>query len=103
MLQQLSGFDWDSGNRSKCAKHGVSVEEIEAVFQGPVKISPDAAHSRHEPRYQAVGKTPPGRYVFIVFTLRNEKIRPISARYMHGKEIQIYEKDTKEAVSDVQY
>jgi uncharacterized protein len=65
-------------------------------------ISPDVAHSQHESRYRAVGKTPSGRYVFTVFTLRNQKIRPVSARYMHGKEIQNYEKDTKEAVSDIQ-
>jgi uncharacterized protein len=92
---RLEGFDWDEGNRSKCAEHGVSVEEIEAVFQGRMMVSPDVAHSQDESRYRAVGKTPAGRAVFIVFTLRNEKIRPLSARYMHAKEIQKYEKDIR--------
>jgi uncharacterized DUF497 family protein len=29
----ISGFDWDSGNRDKCQKHGVSIAEIEALFK----------------------------------------------------------------------
>ncbi|GLQ54201.1 hypothetical protein GCM10010862_14600 [Devosia nitrariae] len=37
-----------------------------------------------------------GRYVFIAFTIREiegaKHIRPISARYMHRKEIERYEK-----------
>lgn len=28
----IAGFDWDRGNRAKCRKHGVSAEEIEALF-----------------------------------------------------------------------
>jgi hypothetical protein len=32
MTLQVSGFDWDDGNRAKCQKHGVSIAEIEALF-----------------------------------------------------------------------
>ena len=93
MLQRLSGFDWDSGNRSKCAKHGVSVEEIEELFQSSVMVFPDAAHSADESRFRAVGKTVAGRHVFLVFAIRENRIRPISARFMHSKEIRHYEKE----------
>jgi uncharacterized DUF497 family protein len=92
-------FDWDEGNRSKCQKHSVSAEEIESLFLGPVMVQP--ARSFAESRLQAIGKTPAGRHVFLVFTVREREgkqhIRPISARYMHAKEIRHYaEKEAQE-------
>jgi uncharacterized DUF497 family protein len=29
MIEAVDGFNWDDGNRKKCLKHGVRVEEIE--------------------------------------------------------------------------
>ena len=95
----IAGFEWDGGNRDKCLKHGVTMEEIEGLFVRPLIILPDHAHSRTEERKRAVGKTASGRYVFLVFTIRERDgrryIRPISARYMHQKEIDSYEEDEK--------
>ncbi len=93
MQDRLKGFEWDRGNRGKCAKHGVSIEEIEAVFQSPVMVFPDTDHSVAETRFKAVGRTPAGRHVFLVLAIRNNRIRPISARFMHSKEIDKYEKE----------
>jgi uncharacterized protein len=94
---QANGFEWDKGNRAKCEKHGLSVSVIESLFARPIAILPDAAHSQSEHRFRAIGRTDKGRGVFIVFTLRHEGeevlIRPISARYMHKKEIEAYEKE----------
>jgi uncharacterized DUF497 family protein len=39
-----------------------------------------------EQRFIAVSRTATGRPVFIVFCWRDDRIRPISARYMHHKE-----------------
>ena len=90
----FTGFDWDAGNRAKCEKHGVSTEIIEEMFTRPLAIIPDVGHSRTERRFRAIGRAGSGRFVFVVFTLRGGKlIRPISARYMHAKEIRSYEKD----------
>ena len=90
---KISGFDWDRGNWPKCAKHGVSREEIEGVFAAVPTVLVDP-HSR-EPRVRAIGKTRSGRYGFLAFTVRavhgRTLIRPISARYMHRKEIDHYE------------
>jgi uncharacterized protein len=30
---KVAGFKWDAGNRAKCQKHGVSLEEIEDLFR----------------------------------------------------------------------
>jgi uncharacterized protein len=97
MFLQFHGFDWDRGNRAKCQKHGLSVALIEGLFARPLAIVPSAADSREESRFCAVGQTGSGRRVFLVFTLRRkgdkQLIRPISARYMHKKEIESYEKE----------
>lgn len=91
---KISGFDWDSGNWPKCQKNGVSREEIEEVFTGNPAVMPDPFPE--EPRMRAIGKTNAGRYVFVVFLPREingqVKLRPISARYMHQKEIDHYER-----------
>ena len=60
-------------------------------------ILPDTAHSTTEERLRAIGKTEAGRYVFLIFTVRERGeqkfIRPISARYMHQMEIDRYEEE----------
>jgi uncharacterized DUF497 family protein len=97
MLEKVAGFDWDTGNLEKCQKHGVSVMEIEGLFARPHTTRLDVAHSLAEERLRVIGKTNTGRYVFLVFTIRERNgerfIRPISARYMHGKEVEHYEKE----------
>lgn len=100
MPVQASGFDWDRGNRAKCEKHSLSFADIEGLFTRPLAILPDASHSQRESRLRAIGRTASGRGVFIVFTLRRKEdellIRPISARYMHKKEIEAYEKENSQ-------
>jgi uncharacterized protein len=96
-IYEANGFEWDHGNSAKCQKHGVSIEEIESAFQATMSVFPDPAHSQQEERFYAIGVANTGRHVFIVFTLRERSgeifIRPISARYMHQKEIDHYEKE----------
>jgi uncharacterized protein len=95
---EFSGFDWDEANQRKCQKHGVSIAEIESLFQQIVSIAPDPQHSRDEERFKAIGSTKAGRSVFVAFTLRRRGdetlVRPVSARYMHRKEVKSYEKET---------
>ena len=93
MLIRIAGFDWDEGNWPKCAKHGVSKAEIEEVLLGTPAVMPDPFPD--EPRMRAIGKSKDGHYLFIVFMIRVvghvNLLRPISARYMHQKEINHYE------------
>lgn len=94
---RVTGFDWDGGNRSKCQKHGVSIAEIEVLFRNAPRIAPGPKHSEDEDRMIAVGRTSAGQPVFVAFTLRTKNrrrlIRPVTARYMHAKEIAAYEKE----------
>ncbi len=96
-LAPIAGFDWDEGNLEKCRRHGVSVAEIEGLFARPHTIRLDVEHSLAEERLRAIGTSDRGRYVFLVFTIRERSgqrfIRPISARYMHRREVEHYEKE----------
>lgn len=98
MNLQVGGFDWDDGNRSKCEKHGVSIAEIEALFLRGPRVAPDPKHSAAEDRLIAVGKVGTGRPLFVAFTMRTKEgrslIRPVTARYMHAREIAAYEKES---------
>jgi uncharacterized protein len=95
MSDVVAGFDWDDGNRRKCQKHGLTVLEIETVLRGPLRSFPDPDHSVTEARYLGIGRTEAGRHVLIAYTFRladgRQLIRPISARYMHAKEVKHYE------------
>jgi uncharacterized protein len=95
---RVNGFDWDDGNRAKCQKHGVSITQIEALFEHNPRIAPDPKHSADEDRLIAVGRTSTGRPVFVAFTIRTKNrrrlIRPVTARYMHAREIAAYEKES---------
>ncbi|MCL2659631.1 MAG: BrnT family toxin [Acidobacteriaceae bacterium] len=66
---------------------------IEQVLLGTPAVM-NVPHS-DEPHMLAIGRSLVGRYVFLVFTLREiegqTRLRPISARYMHQKEIDHYE------------
>ena len=92
-LSQLVGFDWDVNNREKnWVKHGVLASECEEVFFNlPLLLQPDPAHSQKEPRYYVLGHTITGRRLFIAFTVREDRIRVISARDMSKKERSVYE------------
>jgi uncharacterized DUF497 family protein len=91
----VAGFDWDEGNRAKCLKHGVSIAEIEALLRSEPHVAPDPRHSAAEDRFIAVGRNAQGRALFVAFTFRTRDgkrlIRPVSARYMHRKEVASYE------------
>jgi uncharacterized DUF497 family protein len=85
------------GLLDSCLAAGVSVEAIETLFAGPVAILHGDGHSEKEQRFRAIGWANKNRAIFVVFTLRHRGdavlIRPISARYMHKKEIKTYEKE----------
>ena len=57
-----------------------------------LSLIPDTEHSQEELRFQALGKTNNNRMLFLSFTIRNNKVRIISARDASKKERREYEK-----------
>ena len=96
----LDGFDWDEPNRDKnWTLHQVAwTETEEAFFNQPLLVYPDLEHSKVEERFYLLGRTGEDRRLQIVFTIRKNRIRVISARDMSKKERKLYdealEKDT---------
>ena len=93
-IQSIEGFDWDEGNINKnWIKHRVSNSECEEVFFNlPLLIADNQKHAQEEKRYYALGQTYTNRLLFIAFTIRDNKIRVISARVMSQKEERTYVK-----------
>ena len=91
-LHDCLGFEWDKGNIDKnWIKHKVSSSDCEQIFfNRPLLIQDDILHSELEERYYALGKTDINRFLFVVFTIRNNFIRIISARDMNKKEREVY-------------
>lgn len=92
----ITGFEWDEGNRDKNKeKHNVANGETEQVFfNEPLIVLDDERHSQLEQRFAAFGVTDAGRKLMVVYTLRRDKIRVISARDMHRKEREFYERES---------
>ena len=88
-----SGFDWDGGNSNKnWVSHRVSQEECEQVF-GNRPVVDTAVYAGSEHRYFALGTTNFGRRLFVLFTVREQRVRVISARDMSRQERRNYERE----------
>ncbi len=91
--KQLEGFDWDRNNLEKNKeKHQVHWQEAEsALMDQRLVTAQSTGRGRAEARWIAHGKTENGRLLTVVFTVRKNKIRVISARAARKKERQLYE------------
>ena len=92
-FKDLAGFDWNKANKQKnLVKHKVHYKECEEVFfNKPLIFFQDEKHSLKEKRYGVFGQTNNKRRLTIIFTIRNNKVRVISARDQNKKERQQYE------------
>ncbi|KAA3613104.1 MAG: BrnT family toxin [Calditrichaeota bacterium] len=97
ILDKCTGFQWDKGNSEKnWEKHKVARNECEQVFFNvPLIIRDDPGHSENESRWYLLGQTDSSRFLFVVFTIRKELIRVISARDMNKKEKDVYNEQIK--------
>ncbi|HYM10010.1 MAG TPA: BrnT family toxin [Bryobacterales bacterium] len=90
-LLECGEFEWDAHNAEKIwRKHRVAPRECEEVFLNVPLIVADEEHSHTEQRFYALGQTDSGRLLFVVFTIRGNLIRVISARDMSRKERGVY-------------
>ena len=92
-LNNIVGFEWDNWNIDKSyQKHGITPNETEEVFlDEDVKIEKYLKHQEQEERYIAIGKTTENKMLFVVFTIRKDKIRVVSGRQANKKEKEVYQ------------
>jgi len=80
-----TGFDWDDANVRHLRRHRVSPSEFEQVLDnGPVEL--DYQTEDGEDRYKSLGVTDGGRVIVTVWTIRNARIRPVTA-YPAGRRL----------------
>ena len=74
-------FEWDENkNKSNQEKHGIDFKDALYVFKDKNnKISPDLRKDYGESRWKIIGKIY-GSIISVIYTLREETIRIISAR-----------------------
>jgi len=71
-------FDWDGENTRHMAVHKVTPAEFEQVLNNdPLDL--DCEWIDNEERYRSVGLTSRGRLLSVAWTVRDGKIRPVTA------------------------
>lgn len=82
-------FEWDEGNIQHLAQHAIAPAEAEEVLTNEHVI-----HDHHvvdgEDRWRALGNTNALRILVIVFSIRLEKVRPITGWGASKKVIKEY-------------
>lgn len=98
LLFDCTGFEWDKNNSEKIwIKHMVAPTECEQIFFNlPLVVAETIKHLGRENRFYALGRTDTDRKLFVVFTVRTNNIRVISARDMSHKERKVYKSYEKE-------
>lgn len=86
-------FEYDPRKaKTNWQKHGVSFAEVEMVFFDPLAIHDIEPDSMTEERFIAVGMGNAGSLLVVIYTMRGEVIRLISARRATKQETKAYEK-----------
>lgn len=86
-------LEWDEHNIKKIkTQHGLNRQLIESVFEDVQALYyPDVLHSLDESRNIVVGTCQNGAVLQVVFTVRKEHIRVITAFPSYGRFIKAYQ------------
>lgn len=87
-------FEWDEHKAaSNKRKHGVTFEEATTCFYDPLQVAYyDPDHSEEEDREILIAPSDHDRLLLVIYTLRGEAIRIVSARQLTPREARDYEK-----------
>jgi len=72
-------------------KHGVSFADAEGVFQDPLAVTREDPDAEGERRFIAVGLGSADELLVVVYAMRDDEVRLISARRATRKERKTYE------------
>jgi uncharacterized DUF497 family protein len=83
-------FDWDEANIRHLGRHGVSQQEAEQCYlNDPLVIEEQMIDG--EERFLALGETNVARRLAFVFTVRDNRIRFVTAYPMSRKDQRLFE------------
>ena len=82
-------FEWDEDKQSSTrVKHGIDFLDAIRIFDGRKVVRIPSGHPDEE-RFGVIGQLS-GRMVFVVYTVRNDKVRIITARRARKNEERQY-------------
>lgn len=84
-------FEWDTAKeKANLRKHGISFADSAFVFDDPFRLEEDSSRPEHgEERRKTIGQIGP-IVVTVIFTIRQERRRLISARRASNDERERY-------------
>lgn len=83
-------FEWDEAkNHRNLARHGISFEEAARAFADRTLREVDDRHAYGETRFRVYGMVA-GRLLCVVYTMRGDRVRIISARRASRAERRTY-------------
>ncbi|MFP4254655.1 MAG: BrnT family toxin [Halothece sp.] len=84
-------FEWDKANLDHIANHQISATEVEQIFSDLSRLKAKAYSVGQEERFATLGQTKTGRILTVIYTIRNGKIRVITAYRATKKEQRRYQ------------
>lgn len=86
-------FEWDDDNIGHLARHDITRDEVEELFDGPIAGQRGGTDAPN--RFRVLGRTAAGRYLLIIYERRGRGvIRPFTGRDMRPHERQQYDRQT---------
>lgn len=87
-------FDWDDDNVAHLARHGITPDEAEDLFQGPILRRRGGTDAPD--RFRALGRTAADRYLAIVYQMKpGGVIRVFTGWPMTAAERRLYERQVR--------
>jgi uncharacterized DUF497 family protein len=88
-------IEWDDDNVEHLARHGITADEVEELFDAPVVRRRGGTDAPD--RFRVLGRTASGRYLGIIYQQRARGvIRPFTGWDMRPHERDLYDRQVKE-------
>lgn len=83
-------FAWDDANLGHIDRHRIEPEEVEEAVTDPERVPIQAHRGAGERRRAVIDATDTGRVLFVVFTMRQGRVRVVTARDAEQDERRLY-------------
>jgi hypothetical protein len=79
-------FDWDENNEEHVGRHSASPAEVTDALLSDDRLFLRRSDTETEDRWVVMGPTEAGRWLVVVYTRRNDRIRVVTAREPNARE-----------------
>ena len=83
-------FEWDEGNRSEIAARGLLSSECEEAMMDRRRVPREADSGCGEWRAGVIGRSRAGRLLVVVYTMRGDRFRVVTAWPATGRDARAY-------------